>query len=451
MTDSRRTLPSVDRLLDLEEVQALRSRAPRALIVSSVRNVLGEARLSGVLPSDWGQAIARCLEGLLLPSLRPLINATGIVLHTNLGRAPLAPTAIERVRAVAEGYSTLEYDVAKGKRGRRTDHCGPLLAQLAGAEAALVVNNAAAALVLVLNALSAGKEILISRGELIEIGGAFRIPDILEKSGGILREVGTTNRTHLDDYRQALGEQTGAVLTVHRSNFEQRGFVTTPSPSDVAMVAHDHGVPFIYDLGSGLLADLTPWNLHGEPRVRDGVATGADAIVFSGDKLLGGPQAGCLVGSESVVTRCLANPFARAMRADKFTLAALEATLALYRDEEHARREIPVLAMLTASPEDLNRRALGLIERCPAPYRAHAVVGVSAVGGGAFPDTSLPTTLVSLDPGARGADVLAAALRSGEPPVIARIADGRVVLDPRTILPHEEAQLLLALESALGS
>jgi L-seryl-tRNA(Ser) seleniumtransferase len=451
MTDSRRTLPSVDRLLDLAEVRDLATKAPRALIVSAVREVLAEARSSGVAPDDWAEAVEGCLDGLLLPSLRPVINATGIVLHTNLGRAPLAQAAIERMTSVAMGYSTLEYDVAKGKRGRRTDHCGPLLAQLAGAEAALVVNNAAAALVLVLNALSAGKEILISRGELIEIGGAFRIPDILEKSGGILREVGTTNRTHLDDYRHALGEHTGAVLTVHRSNFEQRGFVTTPSPSDVAMVAHDHGVPFIYDLGSGLLADLTPWNLHGEPRVRDGVATGADAIVFSGDKLLGGPQAGCLVGSESVVTRCLANPFARAMRADKFTLAALEATLALYRDEEHARREIPVLAMLTASPEDLNRRALGLIERCPAPYRAHAVVGVSAVGGGAFPDTSLPTTLVSLDPGARGADELAAALRSGEPPVIARIADGRVVLDPRTILPHEEAQLLLALESALGS
>ncbi len=421
--------------------------APRALVVSAVRETLAAARASGVLPENWARAIGERLDGLLLPSLRPVINATGIVLHTNLGRAPLARVAIDRMRSVAEGYSTLEYDLASGKRGHRTVHCGPLLAQLTGAEAALVVNNAAGALVLVLNALCAGKEVLISRGELIEIGGAFRIPDILEKSGAILREVGTTNRTHLDDYRKALSERTGAVLTVHRSNFEQRGFVTTPPPTDIATVAHDHGVPFIYDLGSGLLADLTPWNLSGEPRVGDGVATGADAIVFSGDKLLGGPQAGCLVGMDSIVSRCRANPFARAMRADKFTLAALEATLSLYHDDEQARREIPVLAMLTASPEDLCNRARVLSDRCPKTYHAQTVSGVSAVGGGAFPDTSLPTTLVSLDPGARGADALAEALRSGNPSVAARIADGRVVLDPRTIQAHEEAPLLAALES----
>jgi len=373
--------------------------------------------------------------------------ATGIVLHTNLGRAPLSRPALEALAAVAGGYSNLEFDLHTGSRGSRADHCGPLLAEISGAEAGLVVNNAAAALVLALNATAAGREVLISRGELIEIGGSFRIPDILEKSGARLREVGTTNRTHLDDYRRALSERTGAILVVHRSNFEQRGFVASPAPREIGALAREAGVPLLYDLGSGLVADLAPWGLTGEPRVADGVASGADLVIFSGDKLLGGPQAGCLVGSLPLIRACRANPFARAMRADKMTLAALEATLALYRDPETARREIPVLRMLTLTPEELHARAQALAARCPARYRAAVLGGASAVGGGSFPTAELPTFLVALNPGPPGADGLALRLRMGTPPLIVRVQEGRVLLDPRTLPPEADDAVGRLLEA----
>ena len=434
MTDPRRELPSVDHLLREPGIAALLDAAPRSAVVSAVRDALDAARRRRAgAPDDWTEDVRERLVLRTGRSLRPVLNATGVVLHTNLGRAPLAHAALEALSAAGGGYSTLEFDLHTGVRGSRSDHCRALLAELSGAEDGLAVNNAAGALVLALNALATGRDVLISRGELIEIGGSFRIPDILEKSGARLREVGTTNRTHLDDYRKALSPETGAILTVHRSNFEQRGFVATPAPADVATLAREAGVPWLYDVGSGLLLDLAPWGLTGEPRVPEAVAAGADLVIFSGDKLLGGPQAGCLTGRRDLVSRCRSNPLARALRADKMTLAALEATLALYRDPAVAVAEIPVLAMLTAGPDDLAARAALLLSECPAELRPQLRDGASAVGGGSFPGALLPTTLVALDPGPLGADGLALRLRLGEPAVVTRVSDGRVLLDPRTL------------------
>jgi len=373
------------------------------------------------------------------------------VLHTNLGRAPLAEAAVEAMSAIARGYSNLELDLPSGSRGSRGDHCRDLLRTTAGAADGLVVNNAAGALVLALNALAEGRQVAISRGELIEIGGSFRIPDIIAKSGARLLEIGTTNRTHLDDYRRALESGAAAILTVHRSNFEQRGFVASPEPSDLAQLARQSGVPYLYDVGSGLIADLGPWGLTGEPRVPDAVAAGADLVLFSGDKLLGGPQAGCMVGRAELIARCRSNPLARALRADKVTLAGLAATLALYQDPAAAVRSIPVLAMLTLGPDELAQRAARLAERCPATTNPRTLAGESAVGGGSFPTATLPTTLVALDPGALGADGLALRLRVGQPPLVARVGNGLLLLDPRTLPEESYAMVGQAIEQALSS
>jgi L-seryl-tRNA(Ser) seleniumtransferase len=440
VSDPRRTLPSVGRLLEDTGIRALLTRAPRNLVVAAARETLAAVRSGQVaVPHDWAAEISERVARRAAPSLHPVLNATGVVLHTNLGRAPLAAAALAAVQRVAAGYSTLELDSATGSRGSRSDHCASLLAGLCGAEDALVVNNAAGALLLTLNAVAQGSEVLISRGELIEIGGAFRIPDILEKSGATLREVGTTNRTHLDDYRRALSPRTGAILTVHRSNFEQSGFVATPDPAALAGLAHGAGLPYLHDVGSGLLADLSAFGLTGEPGVREAASEGADLVLFSGDKLLGGPQAGCVVGKAALIAKAKQNPLARALRADKLTLAALEATLALYHDPEVALREIPVLRMLTFSGAELASRAgrlLAVLSSGSRPAGARLAEGVSAVGGGAFPGAVLPTTLVAIDPGALGAAGFALRLRLGTPPIIARVQDGRVVLDPRT-LPRE--------------
>ncbi len=434
MSDPRRTLPSVDRLLLEPEILELMRTAPRVAVVDAVRESLAAARTRRAGPPEsWGADVRERLAQRSRPSLRPVLNATGVVLHTNLGRAPLAPGAAAAMAELGGGYSNLELDLDTGARGSRSDHCRTSLRAVTGAEDALAVNNAAAALLRALGALAAGREVLISRGELIEIGGSFRIPDILEQSGARLREVGTTNRTHLDDYRRALDPQVAAVLTVHRSNFEQRGFVATPEPADIAALAHEAGLPYLVDVGSGLVVDLEPWGLRGEPRVQDALAANADLVLFSGDKLLGGPQAGCLVGRAGRVARCRRHPVARAVRADKMTLAGLEATLALYRDPAQAVLAIPVLRMLTLDAQELGRRAERLAALCPAPLRASLESGESAVGGGSFPGASLPTTLVALDAGPLGPDGLALRLRVGEPSVITRVAAGRVVLDPRTL------------------
>ncbi|HKV75508.1 MAG TPA: L-seryl-tRNA(Sec) selenium transferase [Gemmatimonadales bacterium] len=453
MTDPRRNLPSVDRLLADPGVQALIGRHPRSLVLRAVREQLEAARDGRAgPPAEWAAEIADRCDRYSQPSLRPVLNATGVVLHTNLGRAPLADAALAAMSAVATGYSTLEFDLASGSRGHRSDHARHLLAELTGAADGLVVNNAAAALVLALGTAAAGKSVLISRGELIEIGGSFRIPDILATSGARLAEVGTTNRTHLEDYRRAL-DGAGAILTVHRSNFEQRGFVTSPRAEELAALARQAGIPYLHDVGSGLLLDLAPYGLSGEPLVRDAVAAGADLVLFSGDKLLGGPQAGCLVGNAAWVERCRKAPFARAVRADRFTLAAMEATLTLYRDPAVALREVPVLRMLTLDGGTLARRAASLsaaLSRIlPADRPATVMAGQSAVGGGALPGAILPTSLVVIDAGSMGPDGLALRLRTGEQPVVARVGGNRLLLDPRTLPDGSDQAVAAALAGAL--
>jgi L-seryl-tRNA(Ser) seleniumtransferase len=451
MSDSRRHLPSVDRLLHQPAIQELLEIAPRGAVVDAVRESLEAARTRQAgLPDHWEEDVRERLARRTGASLLPVLNATGVVLHTNLGRAPLADDAIRAMASVAGGYSNLELDLSSGTRGNRTDQCRALLRAITGAEDGLVVNNAAGALVLALNALAEGRDVLISRGELIEIGGSFRIPDIMIKSGARLREVGTTNRTHLDDYRRAL-DGAAAILTVHRSNFQQRGFVASPDPAELAGLSAAAGIPYLYDVGSGLVADLSPWGLKDEPRVGDALGAGAGLVLFSGDKLLGGPQAGCLVGREDLIARCRANPLARALRSDKLTLAALAATLALYQDPGQAIRSIPVLAMLTLDPAELTRRAKQLASLCPAEVRAQTTAGESAVGGGSFPGAVLPTTLVALEAGSLGADGLALRLRLGQPPIVARVAAERVLLDPRTLPEATFPVVARAIEAALLS
>jgi L-seryl-tRNA(Ser) seleniumtransferase len=339
---------------------------------------------------------------------------------------------------VASGYSALEYDLGRGARGSRHAHCRDLLVELTGAPDALVVNNAAGAVLLGLSALARGGAAVVSRGELVEIGGSFRIPDIMARSGAKLVEVGTTNRTNLKDYENALTADSRLLLKVHRSNFQVTGFTADVPAAELAALAHARNVSFLYDLGSGLLLDLAAWGLTGEPTVLEALANDADLVAFSGDKLLGGPQAGILLGSETAIAACRADPVARAVRADKLTLAALEATLALYRDPETARREIPVLRMLTETKESLKSRAEAL--KKGVGNAAELIEGESEVGGGSFPGAKLKTWLVSV-----ADERLAARLRANDPPIIARVANGRTLLDPRTILPHQIDTVVRAL------
>ena len=430
MTDRRRDLPAVHALLADARAAGVGNDVPPAVLTAAVREVLAAARAGGDAPADWVAAVRARLAERERPSLTRVINATGVVLHTNLGRAPLAAAAVAAMQEAA-GYSALEYELDEGTRGSRQRHTHALLTTLTGAEDALVTVNAASAVLLALTALAADGDTVVSRGELVEIGGGFRIPEILAKSGSRLVEVGTTNRTRIDDYERALGPGARCVLKVHRSNFAMHGFVSEVDVSALVALATPRGIPVVHDVGSGLLLDLAPWGLAGEPLVGPSVAAGA-LTIFSGDKLLGGPQAGIITGPTALVRRLAADPLARAVRPDKMTLAGLEATLALYRDPTEARRAIPVLRMLTADPADLRRRARRLARRIPG---ARCVPGESAVGGGAFPDTSLPTTLVVVPAGAP--DSLRAALRDWDPPVIARSGEEGVLLDVRTVADEE--------------
>jgi L-seryl-tRNA(Ser) seleniumtransferase len=443
MTDARRRLPAVNALLAQADEAGLLDRAPRAVVLDAIRAALADARLQGgEAPQDgWVSVIEQHVLERSRFSLKRVINATGVVLHTNLGRAPLADTAIRAVEG-ALGYSTLEFDLEGGTRGSRQDHIRELLCELTGAEAALVTTNAAAALLLVLNALAEGGETIVSRGELVEIGGAFRIPEILAKSGSLLVEVGTTNRTRLRDFELAVSPRTSLILKVHRSNFELSGFVTEPSVEELVGLGRKRGIPTVHDVGSGLLIPLDAYGLRGEPLVRDSVTAGACAV-FSGDKLLGGPQAGVIVGPAETVERAARNPLARALRPDKTALAALEATLSLYREPERALREIPALAMLTAEAAALKRRARKLARRIPG---AETEPGASTVGGGAFPGSELPTTLVAL--AVDSCDAFLAALRAHDPPVIALARDDRVVFDVRTLREDEVAIVAQAVAAA---
>ncbi len=432
MSDPRRKLPAVNALLADCEAAGVTDLAPRAVVVSAIRQTLAEARSrGGEAPAQgWLDAVRQRVVEQTERSLKRVVNGTGVVLHTNLGRAPLAEVAVEAVTA-ALGYSTLEFDLETGTRGSRQDHCRALLRELTGAEDALVTVNAASALFLLLGAVAEGGETIVSRGELVEIGGAFRIPDILARSGSILVEVGTTNRTRLRDYELAVSPRTRLILKVHRSNFELSGFVTEAELSGLVALGSGRGIPVVHDAGSGLLVRLDGYGLSGEPIVQDSVAAGATAV-FSGDKLLGGPQAGIIAGPADIVERAARSPLARVLRPDKTTLAALEATLALYRDTERAVAEIPTLAMLSAAPVLLKRRARRLARRIDG---SRTEPGASAVGGGAFPGCELPTTLVSLE--VDSCDAFLGRLRAHEPPVIARAQDDRVVFDVRTLADDE--------------
>ena len=424
--NSLRRLPSVDALVRSPDGRALVEQHGRTAAVEALRAALAEARASGGRPAE--QLVADAAASLARPpSLRPLINATGVIVHTNLGRAPLAEAALARVVEVARGYSTLEYDVEAGHRGSRHDHLSGILAALTGAEAGLAVNNNAAAVLLCLAATAAGGEVVISRGELIEIGDGFRIPDILDRSGARLVEVGTTNRTRTGDYERALGESTRAILRVHQSNFRMLGFTERPHLADLAAMAREHDLTLIDDLGSGQLIDLPA--LADEPTARSAVAAGATLVCFSGDKLLGGPQAGVIVGTAEAVGLVKRHPLARALRIDKLSLAALEATLELYRDPPRAIRDLPVLAMATGDLEAVRSRAEALAARLDGVV----VESVARIGGGAVPLLELPSFACALP----GDDDLAARLRAGDPPVVGRVQEGQLLLDCRTMTDDE--------------
>ena len=451
MSDPRRGLPSVSALLEREAIRALFDRAPRPVVVDAVREAIDDVRRGAARPASdagWADAVAAALARAQRPSLRRVINATGVVLHTNLGRAPLASSAIDAAMRVAAGYANLEYDIDRGARGSRYVHCVALLRELTGAEEALVVNNNAAALVLVLNTLAMGRAVVISRGELVEIGGSFRIPDIMEKSGARLVEVGTTNRTHAQDYERALEPDVGAVMKVHRSNFAMEGFVAEVDARALAALLAPHGIPLVHDLGSGLLIPLDDIGLTGEPTASDAVRAGASLVTMSGDKLLGGPQAGIIVGSAELVKRVRENPLTRALRVDKITLAALEATLALYRDPATALRDVPVLAMLSRTITELRTRATALRERLGREIGAEIVDSIASVGGGAFPSTGIPSVAIAL-----GRDVhqLEERLRLGDPSIIGRMLDGRLLIDLRTVQPDEDDIVAGAVREALAS
>ncbi|MBM4182891.1 MAG: L-seryl-tRNA(Sec) selenium transferase [Gemmatimonadetes bacterium] len=458
MSDPRRTIPSVDSLLASPDFAPLLARYPRGRVLEAARGAVaevreavgrGEAAVDLTTAAHYALAAGRALEAGEVPSLRSVINATGVVLHTNLGRAPLATAAVDAMIAAARDYTNLEYDLDAGERGSRYVHCASLLCELTGAEAALVVNNAAGALVLALNALARGAGVVVSRGELVEIGGGFRIPEILERSGARLVEVGATNRTRLRDYEAALKDASvRAILKVHRSNFRITGFTEEASLEDLAGLALERGVPLLHDLGSGLMIDAADLGLTGEPRPHDALAAGADLVTFSGDKLLGGPQAGILLGRAALIAELRANPLCRALRVDKVGLAGLEATLRLYRDPARAREEIPTLRMLGAPLAELSVRAGRLGTALTAAGVPCSVVDAAgAVGGGTFPEVELPSKAVEVR--GVGADALARALRDGRPPVVGRIVEDRLWLDVRTVLPGQEDDLVRRVQEAL--
>jgi L-seryl-tRNA(Ser) seleniumtransferase len=416
-----RDLPSVDELAGDDRLTS----APRPLVVSAARSALARAReeiRAGVDPGDLVERVEQELAAARAPRLRRVLNATGVIVHTNLGRAPLAEEALDRVREVAHGYSNLEYDLSAGARGSRQDHVAPILRRLTGAEAALVVNNNAAAVLLALAALAEGREVLVSRGELIEIGDGFRIPDVLTRSGARLREVGTTNRTRAADYERAIGPETALLLRVHQSNFRVVGFTEQPRLEELVRVGRAHGLPVVDDLGSGVLVEL-----EGEPSAKDALEAGADLVCFSGDKLLGGPQAGIVIGRAELVEQLRRHPLQRALRADKLTLAALEATLALYLEPEQAIERLPVLRMLREDAETVRARA----ERLAGATGGEVEQTVARVGGGALPLAELPSFACAVE------EELAAPLRANDPPVIGIVRDGRCLLDCRTLSDAE--------------
>jgi len=449
-------IPAVDAVLGLEGVGALEDRFGRRLLLEEIRNFLSAIRsmvVAGELEADSlarlsaaaAEEVGARLERRMGFSLRRLINATGVVVHTNLGRSPLAPETAARVAELASAYSNLEYDIGKGQRGSRNDHFCRMLAELTGAEAGTVVNNNAGAVLLALNSLSEGKETVVSRGELVEIGGSFRIPDVCSKSGARLREVGTTNRTHLHDYQRAVGPETGLLLKVHGSNYRIIGFTREVPLAELVRLGREHGLPVMYDLGSGSLFDLSDLGIRGEPTVAEALEAGVDVVTFSGDKLLGGPQAGFIVGRKKAVDLVDANPLKRALRVDKMTIAALEMTFHAYLTGR-AETDVPAVRMIRLEPGAIRRRARLFVRRLRAAagdrvVAVDVVPGASRVGGGAAPEMDLPTWLAALRPASGSPAAFERRLREQDPPVVARVVEDRVCFDFRTVLPGEDKLL----------
>ena len=461
-----KSIPKTDKIL-----QDLPEGIPPALKLKVCRRVLDDIRqsiLSGDVPDMSAmsfeavrQRIQEELERALKPSLKPLINATGVVVHTNLGRSLLPEELFDSMFKIAVNYSNLEYDLEKGRRGSRYSHVEEILCELTGAEAALVVNNNAAAVLITLETLAKGREVIVSRGELVEIGGSFRIPDVMARSGAILREVGATNRTHLADYERAIGENTALLMKVHQSNFAIVGFTLSVSMRELKDLGEKHGIPVIEDLGSGNFIDLRPYGFIHEPTVQESLEAGADLVSFSGDKMLGGPQAGIIVGKKRFVDKIKKNPINRAVRIDKLTLAALEGTLRLYREPGKAIASIPTLRMLTMSREETRKRAEALCQAIDSlgieRVKTDLIDTVSRVGGGALPLQNLKSTAVTVEcAGNTGKDTSRTAdlerrLRLGEPPVIVRIEDDRILLDVRTIKDDQYQVIARCIERAAGS
>jgi L-seryl-tRNA(Ser) seleniumtransferase len=460
-----RLLPSVDAVLADLVADAGLAALPRTLLRDAVNDFLDGLRddikagrvsdAAQLAPQLVGAQCARFVRAAARPHFRRVINATGVVVHTNLGRSLLAPCAIAAAAEACARYSNLEFDLATGERGSRYSHVVDILRRLTGAEAALVVNNNAAAVLITLETLAKGREVVVSRGQLVEIGGSFRIPEVMAKSGAHLREVGATNRTHPRDYANAVNENTALLLKVHTSNYRIVGFTKEVSLAELVAIGRDRGLPVMEDLGSGNLTDFAGLGLPGEPTVQRALADGADVVTFSGDKVLGGPQAGVIVGKAAIIEAIRKNPLNRAVRIDKMTLAALEATLRLYLDPERARREVPTLAMMTAPPGALAKKARRLAailkKSLAGRYAVAAVPGASRVGGGAFPEHDLPTTLVALTPlqGAPSPDALRERLLATDPPLVGRIEDAAFLLDPRTLADDELGLVAAVLGQAM--
>jgi L-seryl-tRNA(Ser) seleniumtransferase len=453
-------LPSVDEVLRTPDGTAWLSSFKRRIVLQAVRDVIAlkrriliEGKSAGFTTEELFQEILEKIRRLSSFSLVPVINATGIVIHTNLGRAVLPEKVLKNVLAIGGGYSNLEYDLEDGRRGKRHVHTKRLLSEITGAEDSLVVNNNAAAVLLCLNTLAKGREVIVSRSELVEIGGSFRVPDVMAASGAILREVGTTNKTHPFDYENAVNENTALILKVHQSNYKIIGFYDDVKIGELVALGKKHRIPVMYDLGSGCLLDLKQYGIHGEPSVQEIIRSGIDLVSFSGDKLLGGPQGGLIVGRQEFIEKLRKNPLARAVRTDKLTLAAFEATLMEYMDLEEAKKEIPVLAMLLQPPEEIRSRAgkiAAALRRTVKGQTIEVVKDVSRAGGGSLPEADFPTYAVSIKPAGLTVNELEERLRKNVPPVIARIRENVLLLDARTIRDREIGLIVKAVSSSVA-
>lgn len=458
-----RKIPAVDQLLLRTAIAAWVSQTSREFVVSEIQKLLQGIRdklksgnleaASNLNPERLEAELVENLRSRLRPNLRTLINATGVILHTNLGRATLSAAAQEALSAFSANYTNLEYEILAGRRSHRDKLIEPLLRELLGSEAAAVVNNNAAAVFLILNSLAFGKEVVVSRGELVEIGGSFRIPDIMARSGAVLREVGTTNKTRMKDYKDAIGPNTALLLRVHPSNFKMIGFTERPALSDLVELAHSHGIPLVEDVGSGCLQDLKAFGISNEPIAQESLAMGADLICFSGDKLLGGPQAGIIAGSRKLVDPIKRNPLMRTYRVGKLVYGALEATLNSYRFGR-AVQEIPVLRMISMTREELRRRAKRFLRRLraalPEEVDVHLSEGNSLVGGGSCPEYLLPTTLIILGSNSLSPNTIESRLRFQDPPIIIRLEEDKALVDLRTVFPGQESALLDGLRKAFS-